>query len=60
MLWMLKTFDYNRFDMNFILEMAFEYKCCELVKWILVNVDASMFDIELVIQRVCIGTTTVS
>jgi hypothetical protein len=52
MLWMLKTFDYNRFDMHFILKMAFEYNCCDLVEWIMINIDARMFDIELVIQSV--------
>ena len=52
MLWMLRTFDHNRFDMRSILEMALKRKMWNLVEWIWVNIDAKMFDIKLVIQSV--------
>ena len=52
MLWMLRTFDHNRFDMHSILEMALKRKMWNLVEWIWVNIDAKMFDIKLVIQSV--------
>ena len=52
MLWMLKTFGYNRFDMLSILEMALKRKMWNLVELILVNIDMKMFDIKLVIQNV--------
>jgi hypothetical protein len=46
MLWILKTFDYNCFDMRSILKMALERKMWDLVEWILENIDAKMFDIK--------------
>jgi hypothetical protein len=52
MLWMLKTFGYNRFDMRSTLEMALQHKMWDLVEWILLNIDVKMFDIELFIQIV--------